>query len=131
MPALNRVQLIGRLGKDPEGRFTPTGRKVTSFSLAVDNRWKSADGEPKQSTDWFNIEVWGRLAEICDEYLHKGSLIYVEGRLRIDRYEDEGQTKYFTKIVATTMQMLDKKGAEEPVMQVEEEAGSYDIMEIE
>ena len=131
MPALNRVQLIGRLGKDPEGRFTPTGRKVSGFSLAVDNRWKSADGEPKQSTDWFNIEVWGRLAEICDEYLHKGSLIYVEGRLRIDRYEDEGQTKYFTKIVATTMQMLDKKGAEEPVMQVEEEPGSYDIMEIE
>lgn len=131
MPALNRVQLIGRLGKDPEGRFTPTGRKVSGFSLAVDNRWKSADGEPKQSTDWFNIEVWGRLAEICDEYLHKGSLVFIEGRLRIDRYEDEGQTKYFTKIVATTMQMLDKKGAEEPVMQVEEEAGSYDIMEIE
>lgn len=131
MPALNRVQLIGRLGKDPEGRFTPTGRKVSGFSLAVDNRWKSADGEPKQSTDWFNIEVWGRLAEICDEYLHKGSLVFIEGRLRIDRYEDEGQTKYFTKIVATTMQMLDKKTAEEPVMQVEEEPGSYDIMEIE
>jgi single-strand DNA-binding protein len=131
MPALNRVQLIGRLGKDPEGRFTPTGRKVTAFSLAVDNRWKSVGGEAKQSTDWFNIEVWGRLAEICDEYLHKGSLIYIEGRLKTDRYEDEGQVKYFTKVVASAMQMLDKKAADEPVMQVEEESGNYDLMEID
>ncbi|MGE5248773.1 MAG: single-stranded DNA-binding protein [Bacteroidota bacterium] len=129
MPALNRVQLIGRLGKDPEGRFTPTGKKVTSFSLAVDNRWKSGSGEAKESTDWFNIEAWGRLAEICDEYLHKGSLIYLEGRLKTDRYEDEGQVKYFTKVVALSMQMLDKKSADEPVTQVEEAPGEYDILE--
>ena len=129
MPTLNRVQLIGRLGKDPEGRFTPTGKKVTSFSLAVDNRWKTATGEAKDSTEWVNIEAWGRLAEVCDEYLHKGSLIYVEGRLKTDRYEDEGQTKYFTKIVMSTVQFLDKKPAEEPVMQVEEEQGEYEIPE--
>ena len=129
MPTLNRVQLIGRLGKDPEGRFTPTGKKVTSFSLAVDNRWKTATGEAKDSTEWVNIEAWGRLAEVCDEYLHKGSLIYVEGRLKTDRYEDEGQTKYFTKIVMSTFQFLDKKPAEEPVMQVEEEQGEYEIPE--
>ena len=129
MPTLNRVQLIGRLGKDPEGRFTPTGKKVTSFSLAVDNRWKSAAGEAKESTEWVNIEAWGRLAEVCDEYLHKGSLIYVEGRLKTDRYEDEGQTRYFTKVVMSTFQFLDKKPAEEPVMQVEEEPGEYEILE--
>ena len=129
MPTLNRVQLIGRLGKDPEGRFTPTGKKVTNFSLAVDNRWKTATGEAKDSTEWVNIEAWGRLAEVCDEYLHKGSLIYVEGRLKTDRYEDEGQTKYFTKIVMSTFQFLDKKPAEEPMMQVEEEQGEYEIPE--
>src|SRR5574340_230818 len=121
MPALNRVQLIGRLGKDPEGRFTPTGKKVTLFSLAVSNHWKNASGEPQESTEWVNIEAWGRLAEICDEYLHKGSLIYTEGRLRTDRYENEGQTRYFTKVVASHLQMLDRKAPEEPVMQVEEE----------
>lgn len=129
MPSLNRVQLIGRLGKDPEGRYTPTGKKVAQFSLAVSNHWKNASGEAAESTDWVNIEAWGRLAEICEEYLHKGSLIYVEGRLKIDRYEDEGQTKYFTKVVALAMQMLDKKQAEEQIIQVEEEAGEYDLLE--
>ena len=129
MPALNRIQLIGRLGKDPEGRFTPTGKKVTQFSLAVSNRWKNTSGEVSESTEWVNIEAWGRLAEVCDEYLHKGSLIYVEGRLKIDRYEDAGQTKYFTKVVMNTFQFLDKKPAEEePMMQVEEEPGEYEII---
>lgn len=129
MPTLNRIQLIGRLGKDPEGRFTPTGKKVTQFSLAVSNRWKNAGGEVNESTEWVNIEAWGRLAEVCDEYLHKGSLIYVEGRLKTDRYEDNGQTKYFTKVVMNTFQFLDKKPAEEePVLQVEEEPGDYEVI---
>jgi single-strand DNA-binding protein len=129
MPALNRIQLIGRLGKDPEGRFTPTGKKVTTFSLAVSNRWKGKDGEAKEATDWVNVEAWNRLAEICQEYLHKGSLVYVEGRLKTDRYEHEGETKYFTKVVALSMQMLDKKPAEEPVVAVEEEQGEYEFGE--
>ncbi len=85
MPALNRVQLIGRLGKDPESRFTPTGKKVVHFSLAVSNRWKSAEGEAKESTEWVNIEAWGRLGEICQQYLHKGSLVFLEGRLKTDK----------------------------------------------
>ena len=126
MPALNRVQLIGRLGKDPEGRFTPTGKKVTHFSLAVSNRWKSKDGESKEATEWVNIEAWERLGEICAEYLKKGSLIYLEGRLKTDKYEDKGETKYFTKVVALSMQMLDRKPAEEPMMAVEEEPGEYE-----
>jgi single-strand DNA-binding protein len=127
MPALNKVQLIGRLGKDPESRFTPTGKQLVQFSLAVSNRWKSAEGEAKESTEWFNIEAWGRIAEICHQFLHKGSLIYLEGRLHTDKYDDKsGATKYFTKVVVQSMQMLDRKPEEEPVSAVEEESGEYE-----
>lgn len=126
MPALNRVQLIGYLGKDPETRFTPTGKKVTHFSLAVTQRWKSA-GETKEYTEWINVEAWGRLGEVCDQYLKKGSLVYLEGRLKTDKYEDKGETKYFTKVVALLLQFLDRKPAEEPVLTVEEEAGEYEV----
>ena len=122
MPALNKVQLIGYLGKDPETRITAKGSKVASFSLAVDRRWKSAEGETKEATDWFNIEAWGRLGEICQQYLHKSSLVYLEGRLRTDRYEQEGQTRYITKVVANQMQMLDRRPEEdEPVIEAEED----------
>lgn len=126
MPTLNRVQFIGRLGKDPESRFTPTGKRVTHFSLAVSNRWKSKDGETKEYTEWVNIEVWGRLGEVCQEYLKKGSLIYLEGRLKTDKYEDKGEAKYYTKVVATGLEFLDKKPVDEPVMGVEEEASEYE-----
>jgi single-strand DNA-binding protein len=126
MPALNRVQLIGRLGKDPESKYTPSGKKVAHFSLAVSQRWKTG-GETKEYTEWVNIEAWGRLGEVCQEYLKKGSLVYLEGRLKTEKYEDkEGSTKYFTKVVALTMQMLDKKEKEEPMMTVEEEAADYE-----
>jgi len=126
MPALNRVQLIGRLGKDPEARFTPTGKQVTHFSLAVSNRWKSS-GEVKETTEWVNIEAWGRLGEVCRDYLHKGSLVYLEGRLKTDKYEDKGgETKYYTKVVALSIQFLDKKPEEEPVAAVEEEQAGYE-----
>jgi single-strand DNA-binding protein len=126
MPALNRVQLIGRLGKDPEGRFTPTGKQVTHFSLAVSNRWKGKDGEMKEYTEWINIEAWGRLGEVCQEYLKKGSLIYLEGRLKTDKYEEGGESRFYTKVVALAVQFLDKKPAEEPMMTVEEEMGEYE-----
>ena len=126
MPALNRVQLMGRLGKDPEGKFTPTGKKVTHFSVAVSNRWKSKEGEAKEYTEWVNVEAWGRLGEVCQEYLKKGSLVFIEGRLKTDRYEDKGETRYYTKVVALTMQMLDRKPNEEPVMTVEEEVVDYE-----
>ncbi len=129
MPTLNRVQLIGRLGKDPESKFTPTGKKVTQFRLAVDNRWKDKNGEAKESTEWVNIEAWGRLGEVCQEYLKKGSLIFLEGRLKTDKYEDKGETKYFTKVVALTLQFLDKRPAEEPMMAMEEDAREYEFSE--
>ena len=126
MPTLNRVQLIGRLGKDPESKFTPTGKKVTHFSLAVSNHWKDKNGETKESTEWVNIEAWGRLGEICQEYLKKGSLIFIEGRLKTDKYEDKGETRYFTKVVALTLQFLDKRPTDEPMMTVDEDAGEYE-----
>ena len=125
MPALNRVQLIGRLGKDPETKFTPTGKKVTQFSLAVSNRWKDKNGEAKESTEWVNVEAWERLGEVCQEYLKKGSLVFLEGRLKTDKYEDKGETRYFTKVVAQSLEFLDKRPAEEPMLSVEEDAGQY------
>jgi single-strand DNA-binding protein len=127
MPSLNRVQLIGRLGKDPESRFTPTGKNVAHFSLAASQRWKSAEGENKEYTEWVNVEAWGRLGEICQQYLHKGSLVFLEGRLKTDKYEDKGgETKYYTKVVAVSMQMLDRKPEDEPVAVVEEEPAGYE-----
>jgi len=127
MPTLNRVQLIGRLGKDPESRSTPTGKKVAHFSLAVSQRWKSAEGESKENTEWVNVEAWGRLGEVCQQYLHKGSLIFLEGRLKTDKYEDKsGETKYYTKVVALSMQMLDRKPEDEPVATVEEGPAEYE-----
>ncbi|MCK6569387.1 MAG: single-stranded DNA-binding protein [Chloroflexi bacterium] len=127
MPALNRVQLIGNLGRDPESKFTPTGKKVCHFSIAVSNRWKDKSGELKETTEWVNIEAWGRLGEVCQEYLKKGSLIFIEGRLKTDKYESNGETKYYTKVVAQSLQFLDRKGKEEPVMTVDEEAGEYEL----
>jgi single-strand DNA-binding protein len=127
MPSLNRVQLIGRLVKDPETRSTTSGKKLAHFSLAVDNRWKTAEGEIKDSADWFNVEAWGRLGEICMQYLHKGSLIFLEGRLITGKYEDKsGETKYYTKVMALSMQMLDRKPNDEPVNTVEEEQAVYE-----
>jgi len=125
MPALNRVQLIGNLGKDPESKFTPTGKKVAHFSLAVSQRWKTG-AETKEYTEWVNIEAWGRLGEVCQEYLKKGSLVYIEGRLKTEKYEDKGETKFFTKVVALSLQFLDKKKSDEPILTVAEEAADYE-----
>jgi len=86
MPALNRVQLIGYLGKEPESRFTPNGKKVVHFSLGVTQRRKSGN-ETKEYTEWVNVEAWGKLGEIASKYLKKGSLVYIEGRLKTDKYQ--------------------------------------------
>lgn len=127
MPALNRVQLIGRLGKDPESKFTPTGKKVTTFSLAVSERRKDKNGESREFTEWVNIEAWEGLGEVCQQYLHKGSLVFVEGKLKTTKYDQNGETKYFTKVVIQKLEFLDKKPAEEPVMAMEEDPGDYEI----
>lgn len=81
---------------------------MCTFTAAVSRRYKTAEGESKEATDWFNVEAWGHLGEICQEYLKKGRLVFIEGRLQTNRYEHEGETRYFTKVVATQMQMLDR-----------------------
>jgi single-strand DNA-binding protein len=134
MPALNRVQLIGYLGRDPESKYTPTGKRVTDFSIAVTNRWKSEAGETKEYTEWVNIETWGRLAEICHDYLEKGSLVYIDGRLRTNRYEEDGEPRFFTKVVAQTVQFLSDHRAEhglveEEKLSEEEELEPADVSE--
>jgi len=100
-------QIIGRLGKDPLEKTTKKGTKLTVFTVAVDRQWKGSDGVVHKEIDWFNVEAWGRLGEICLEYLKKGRLLFLEGRLRTDRYEKDGEVKYFTKVIARQMQMLD------------------------
>ena len=131
MAALNRVQLIGRLGRDPETRFTPTGKKVAHFSLAVSNRWRSKEGEMNESTEWVNIEAWERLGEVCQEFLKKGSLVYLEGRLKTDKYEENGEHRYFTKVVISTLEFLDRKPAEESMSGDEEAPVEEDLAEFE
>lgn len=115
MAGLNKVQLIGRLGHDPEVRVTPNGRKVANFNVAVNRVWNNDNGERQVATDWINVEAWGKLGDICEQYLAKGRLIYVEGRIQNDRWEDsKGETHHRTKVVAQEMQMLERpSGAEE------------------
>lgn len=116
MAGLNRVQIIGNLGADPLQQITPKGTKFAIFSVAVNRYWKGADGETNKRTDWFNVEAWGRTGEICMQILKKGSLVYLEGELRTNKYEKDGETKYFTKVVIHRIQKLDStsKEKEEP-----------------
>lgn len=108
---LNKVMIIGNLGRDPEMRYTPSGKPVTSFSVAVSRPRVKPEGERVETTDWFNVVAWDRLAEICSQYLTKGSLVYVEGRLETRSWEAENGQKHFrTEIVATDVNILDKRG---------------------
>ena len=104
---LNKVMIIGRLGRDPEMRYTPSGRPVTTFSVATSRNWNTSDGERRTETEWFNIVAWGSLAEICNQYLVKGQQVYVEGRLQSRNWEDaEGTRHTSVEIVASEMIML-------------------------
>jgi single-strand DNA-binding protein len=107
---LNKVMIIGHLGKDPEMRYTPSGRPVTTFTVAVSRSWNSADGERHAETEWFSIVAWGNLAEICKQYLTKGQQVYIEGRLQTRRWDDkEGQKHTSVEIVANEMMMLGER----------------------
>lgn len=111
MASLNKVMLIGNLGKDPEIRFTAGGQAVANFSIATTERWKGKDGNTEEKTEWHNIVVWGKLAELCREYLHKGRPVYVEGRLQTRSWDDkEGKKRYTTEVVAQTIQFLGGRG---------------------
>jgi single-strand DNA-binding protein len=107
---LNKVMIIGHLGRDPEMRYTPSGRPVTTFSVATNRSWQSADGERHEETEWFNVVAWGSLAEICKQHLHRGQQVYVEGRLQTRRWEDsESKTQYATELVAREVIMLGER----------------------
>ena len=108
---LNKVQLTGRLGKDPETRYTPQGSAITKFSVASNRRWRTADGEDREETEWFNVVAWNKLGEICTQYLTKGSRVYIEGRLHTRSWDDQqtGQKKYMTEVIANDMIMLDSR----------------------
>ena len=111
---INKVILVGRLGKDPEIRSTPGGNTVAKFTVATDEKFTDRSGEKQERTEWHNIAAWGKLGEICGQYLRKGKLVYIEGSLRTDSWDDKesGQKKYRTEIVANTMKMLDRRGDE-------------------
>lgn len=103
---LNQCQFIGRLGKDPEVRYMPSGKAIATFSLAVGSSWKDNQGEKQESTEWVNVTAFDKLGEICGEYLEKGKQVFISGRLKTEKYEKDGQTRYITKVIAERMQML-------------------------
>jgi len=107
---LNKVMILGHLGRDPEMRFTPSGRPVTTFTVATNRSWTTGDGERHSETEWFNVVAWGNLAEICKQYLSKGQQVYVEGRLQTRRWDDsEGVKHSNVEIVASEMMVLGDK----------------------
>jgi single-strand DNA-binding protein len=110
MVSVNRIIIIGNLGSDPEMRFTPNGRPVTSFSVATNRRYTTSEGERREETEWFTVVTWGRLAEQCNQYLTKGRLVYVEGRLRSHTWEgQDGQRRSRNEIVADRVSFLDRQ----------------------
>ena len=125
MRGLNRVMIIGNLGHDPEMRYTPSGKPVTSFSVAVSRSWKTPDGERREETEWFNVVAWDSLAETCKQYLSKGRPVYVEGRLQTRKWDDqEGKKHSRTELVATHMIILGDRRApsgESPAVAPDEE----------
>lgn len=108
---LNKVQLIGRLGKDPELKYTPQGSAVVTMNIASSRSWRTAEGENREDTEWFRVVAWDKLAEVCGQYLKKGSRVYMEGRLQTRSWDDKesGQKRYSTEVVASDMIMLDTK----------------------
>ena len=115
MASLNRAELIGHLGQTPELKYTGAGHTVSSFSIATNESWKDKDGNVQERTDWHNVVVWGKLAEICHQYLKKGQQIYIDGRLQTRSYDDKntGTKRWITEIVVNKMLMLGSKPADQ------------------
>lgn len=136
MAGLNKVMIIGNLGKDPEMRYTASGAPVTSFSVAVSRQWKTPEGESREETEWFSVTCWNKLAEIANQYLSKGKQVYLEGRMRTRSWDDQqtGEKKYRTDLVANEMVMLGQRGdqggprASQPSEEQTTEASEFDNM---
>ena len=110
---LNKVQLIGNLGKDPELRYTASGTAVATFSLATSTKHKNKDGDFVEKTEWHNIVVWRQLAELCSQFLHKGRLVFIEGKIQTRSYDDrDGNKRYITEIIADNVKFLEKNSKE-------------------
>ena len=117
MVSLNKCEFIGNLGKEPEMRFTPSGSPVTTFSVAVNRKYKGPDGDMKEETEWVSVVAWNKLAETCNQYLNKGQMVYLEGRLHTRSWEDKsGAKRYTTEIIGETMQ-LGPRGSAAPAPQ--------------
>lgn len=107
---VNKAIIIGNLGADPEARYTPSGKQTTTLSVATTEKWKNKDGDPQESTEWHRVITWGRLAEICTQYLAKGSKVYIEGKIQTRKWTDNNNVdRYTTEIVAREMKMLSSK----------------------
>jgi single-strand DNA-binding protein len=113
MPSYNRIEIIGNLGKDPEMRYTPNGKPVATFSVAVNKTVTGKDGQPEKVTDWFNVKVWDKLAETCNQYLSKGKSVFVVGTLHINNYEKDGQKRLFVEINADRVIFLSPMGEQD------------------
>jgi single-strand DNA-binding protein len=126
---LNKVMIIGRLGRDPEMRYTPSGRPVTTFNVATTRSWNSSDGERHTETEWFNVVAWGSLAEICKQHLAKSQQVYIEGRLQNRVWEDNsGSKRSSTEIVANEMIILgDRKDSFQPDQEEDVEEEDYSL----
>ena len=110
MASLNKVMIIGNLGKDPEMQYTASGDAVTKFSVAAGETWTDKNGQRQERTEWFNVVAWRKLAETCAQYLAKGRQVYVEGKLQTRTYEQDGQKKYFTEVIADQVRFLGERG---------------------
>lgn len=124
---LNKVMLIGNLGQDPEMRYTPSGKPLTKFRMATNRSWTSEEGKRQTETEWFNIVSWGKLAEICNQYLSKGQKVYIEGRLHTRHWtDDDGNYRSATEVVAQEMIMLDGRDKDETFPTEEDDQSAED-----
>jgi single-strand DNA-binding protein len=127
MASVNKVILVGNLGKDPEVRFTPSGRAVAKFSLATTDSWTDQESGRQERTEWHNIVVWGKQAENCGQYLAKGRQVYIEGAIRSRSYDDkDGNKRYITEIVAQRVQFLGSSGGGRGTQQEGGSGGGFD-----
>lgn len=110
MSGINKAIILGNIGNDPETKYTQDGKAITSFSVATSEKWKDKNGQPNEKTEWHRITCFGKLAEIAEKYLKKGSKVYIEGSIKTDKWKDkDGNDRYTTGIIAKEMQMLDSK----------------------